>query len=247
MKNIVVTNTKKDEDSKEKQITFFEMKRAWEDFRQNIDLFKENEYSRARSLFQGWDRVRDLNETYISNKGKYETEKLNRMKNRTDDDMPTKSSKLEMLVRKQEADLNEKIDKLYVDVERELNRMGLCADENELVTGESVMDKLQNSFVKIKCIFEKIKSIIRSQFAAKMAAKKEMESVDEEDKSNTGEDKEKEDKDKKDKKQKDNSDEMLSKKWDDLKMKLEKIKVNFENLNKAYKVVTEGNKKRDDV
>lgn len=37
MKNIVVTNTKKDEDSKEKQITFFEMKRAWEDFRQNID------------------------------------------------------------------------------------------------------------------------------------------------------------------------------------------------------------------
>lgn len=64
------------------------------------------------------------------------------MKNRTDDDMPTKSSKLEMLVRKQEADLNEKIDKLYVDVERELNRMGLCADENELVTGESVMDKL---------------------------------------------------------------------------------------------------------
>lgn len=74
-----------------------------------------------------------------------------------------------------------------------------------------------------------------------------MESVDEEDKSNTGDDKEKEDKDKKDKKQKDNSDEMLSKKWDDLKMKLEKIKVNFENLNKAYKVVTEGNKKRDDV
>jgi len=78
-----------------------------------------------------------------------------------------------------------------------------------------------------------------------MAAKKE-ESVDEEDKSNTGDEKEKEEKDKKDKKQKDKSDEMLSKKWDDLKMKLEKIKVNFENLNKAYKVVTEGNKRRDD-
>jgi len=161
--------------------------------------------------------------------------------------MPTKSNKLEMLVRKQENDLNEKIDKLVTDVERELNRMSLTADLNELVTGESVMDRLYNSFVKIKCIFEKIKSMIRSQFAAKMAAKKEMESVDEEDKSNTGDDKEKEDKDKKDKKQKDNSDEMLSKKWDDLKMKLEKIKVNFENLNKAYKVVTEGNKKRDDV
>jgi len=43
MKNIVVTNTKKDEDSKEKQITFFEMKRAWEDFRQNIDEYKETE------------------------------------------------------------------------------------------------------------------------------------------------------------------------------------------------------------
>jgi len=160
--------------------------------------------------------------------------------------MPTKSNKLEMLARKQESDLNEKIDKLITDVERELNRMTITADLNELVTGESVMDRLYNSFVKINCIFEKIKANIRSQFAAKIA-KKEMESVDEEDKSNTGDDKEKEDKDKKDKKQKDNSDEMLSKKWDDLKMKLEKIKVNFENLNKAYKVVTEGNKKRDDV
>jgi len=37
MKNIVVTNTKKDEDSKEKQITFFEMKRTWEDFRKNLE------------------------------------------------------------------------------------------------------------------------------------------------------------------------------------------------------------------
>lgn len=172
--------------------------------------------------------------------------RLTGQKNKTDDDMPTKSNKLEMLARKQEADLNEKIDKLITDVERELNRMTITADLNELVTGESVMDRLYNSFVKIKCIFEKIKANIRSQFAAKIA-KKEMESVDEEDKSNTGDDKEKEDKDKKDKKQKDNSDEMLSKKWDDLKMKLEKIKVNFENLNKAYKVVTEGNKKRDDV
>jgi len=36
MKNIVVTNTKKDEDSKEKQITVVEMKRTWEDFRKNL-------------------------------------------------------------------------------------------------------------------------------------------------------------------------------------------------------------------
>lgn len=43
MKNIVVTNTKKDEDSKEKQITVFEMKRTWEDFRKNLELQKEDE------------------------------------------------------------------------------------------------------------------------------------------------------------------------------------------------------------
>lgn len=56
--------------------------------------------------------------------------------------MPTKSNKLEMLARKQESDLNEKIDKLITDVERELNRMSITADLNELVTGESVMDRL---------------------------------------------------------------------------------------------------------
>lgn len=150
-----------------------------------------------------------------------------------------------MLVRKQEADLNEKIEKLKTDVERELNKMSISIDPNELVSGETIMDKLQNAFVRIKAVFEKIKLSIKSKFTSKTAAKKE-ESVDEEDKSNAGDEKEKEDKDKKDKKQKDNSDEMLSKKWDDLKMKLEKIKVNFENLNKAYKVVTEGNKKRED-
>lgn len=47
-----------------------------------------------------------------------------------------------MLVRKQETDLNEKIDKLKTDVERELTKMSISIDPNELVSGETIMDKL---------------------------------------------------------------------------------------------------------
>jgi len=47
-----------------------------------------------------------------------------------------------MLVRKQEADLNEKIEKLKKDVERELNKMSIIVDPNELVSGETIMDRL---------------------------------------------------------------------------------------------------------
>jgi len=122
MKNIVVTSAKKDEDSKEKQVTYFEMKRAWEDFRKNMDLYKEEEYSRSRSLFYTWDRVRDLNETLISNKGKLENEKNLKNKKITDD-ITKKNGKLEQLVKKQENDLYEKMSKLQIDVEKELNKL----------------------------------------------------------------------------------------------------------------------------
>jgi hypothetical protein len=47
-----------------------------------------------------------------------------------------------MLVRKQEADLNEKTEKLKTDVERELNKMSIIVDPNELVSGETIMDRL---------------------------------------------------------------------------------------------------------
>lgn len=47
-----------------------------------------------------------------------------------------------MLVRKQEADLNEKTEKMKKDVERELNKMSIIVDPNELVSGETIMDRL---------------------------------------------------------------------------------------------------------
>mmetsp|Transcript_40323 Transcript_40323/g.87913 ORF Transcript_40323/g.87913 Transcript_40323/m.87913 type:complete len:238 (+) Transcript_40323:735-1448(+) len=226
MKNIVVTNTKKEDSSKEKVLTTFEMKRAWENFRAELDLYKEEEFGRARNLFFSWDRVRDFNETLTVTRNKSDKDKT-----------------LLPLLHKQESSMFAKLDKAEKDTQREVDSMAINPDELENISGSTVCDRLHNVFVKVRAVFEKVRSNIKQKFTVKSLAKKEHDfdkNNEEELNQSQNNEVEKEEKvEKKDKNKKDTSDEMLSKKWDDLKMKLDKIKLQFVNLNEAYKKVME--------
>lgn len=134
------------------------------------------------------------------------------------------NQQLEGLVKKQEADMNEKLDKLEESVEREFQKMQLSTDElKELmfVDGNKTMDRLWNIFVKLKAMFLHVRDTIRLKFTVKTQQRKDQESEEQANKSQNGDNVEKDDKEKKEKNKKDNSDEMLSKRWEELKTKLE--------------------------
>jgi len=170
--------------------------------------------------------VRDLLETLTLNKNKFEV-----------------NPKLEKLVKKQDEDLKAKLEKLEQSVESEILRVSVSFDELELVSGTSPMDRLYNVFVRIRALFDKVRSSLKQKFSVKPTSKKENEDDKDATKSQNAENpNEREEKDKKDKNKKDNSDEMLTKKWEELKNKLDKIKVQFQNLNAAYTKVLENEK-----
>jgi len=172
--------------------------------------------------------VRDLLETLNLNKNKLKV-----------------NPKMDKLVKKQKEDFKSKLEQIEASVDQEMQKVTIT-EELELVSGKSKMIRLWNLLVQIRALFEKIRNQLNQKFAVKPTQKKEVE--DREDDANKSQNDEnnndREDKDKKDKNKKDNSDEMLSKKWDALKMKLDKIKLQFGNLNEAYKKVIDNEKKQ---